>query len=59
MVRDAKNTKSERNVKGVDIRLVVVHGGERTEKTLKICQEIEVERKFAVVNVDTQRGLTA
>jgi len=59
VVGDAKDTKSGRNVKGVDVRLVVVGDRARTEKTFEIDHEIKVERKFAVVHVETQRGVTA
>ena len=58
VVCDVKDTKSGRNVKGVDVWLVVGDGG-RTEKTFEIGHEIKVERKFAVVHVETHRGVTA
>jgi len=57
VVGDVKDTKSGRNVKGVNVRLVVGGGG-WTEKTLKISHKIKVERKFTVVLVETQRGDT-
>jgi len=58
VVGDAKDTKSRRNVKGVNVPLVGGGGG-WTEKSLKIGHKIKVERKFTVVLVETQRGVTA
>jgi len=58
VVRDAKDTKSAQNVKGVDVQLVVVvGGGGRTKKTFKIGHKIKVERKFAVVHVKLKVAL--
>ena len=60
VVGDAKDTKSRRNVKCVDVRLVaVVNDGGMTEKTFEIGHEIKVERKFGVVHVESQRGASA
>jgi len=59
VVSNAKDKKSGRNMKGVDVRFVVVSGGGQTEKTFEIGPEIKVEQKFGVVHVETQRGASA
>ena len=59
VIGDAKDTKSGRNVKGVDVWLVVVSNGGWTKKIFEIGQEIKVERKFGVVHVETQCGASA